>query len=415
MGQMSFELRADDIDYLRGLPAAVEARNMFGLAPVVKLLVISLLTGGHVLLEGNPGLGKTALVRALADAMGLGRKAVGRIQFTPDLMPADITGTLMPAADGSGALKFRPGPIFHALLIADEINRATPKTQSAMLEAMAEFQVTVLGKTEPLRHARSFSHGGYMTEVNTPFMVMATQNPIDQEGTYDLPEAQSDRFMFKIRMSMPGADVIARIVRKEIAPIVVPPVEPETPLDAEVPLTEAEKAALVQLHNASRAVLSLTLPPVVEAHVVNIVQATNLNFAEMTGLSAKRREALKVWLGNRITYPLGPRAASALAKGALGWSAVDATPPAEALTAAAGARQGLAAVLRPVLRHRLRITLDDLPPEARTGAGEAVALDAFLTELALMSAPDLAVGGEGAGYNDRFRADLASPMAKLAI
>jgi MoxR-like ATPase len=168
---------------------------MFNLRQEIRLCLVAIFTRGHVLLEGNPGLGKTALVKALSRSLDL---TYGRIQFTPDLMPSDITGTEMP--DKTSELQFRRGPIFKTLLLADEINRASPKTQSAMLEAMAERQVTVLGNT-------------YFLPVF--FTVLATENPIDHEGTYPLPEAQSDRFMFKVILKpQPVAD-IQRIVQKD--------------------------------------------------------------------------------------------------------------------------------------------------------------------------------------------------------
>ncbi|MEP6170687.1 MAG: AAA family ATPase, partial [Rhodopirellula bahusiensis] len=140
-----------DLEYLRNLIEQVGTKKMFGMKDVVTMMMISLVARGHILLEGNPGLGKTAVVKALSEAMNLPEGAEKRIQFTPDLMPSDITGTWMPKKDASNQLEFRPGPVFCQLLIADEINRATPKTQSAMLEAMAEFQVSVLGETRPLR------------------------------------------------------------------------------------------------------------------------------------------------------------------------------------------------------------------------------------------------------------------------
>ena len=146
--------------------------------------------GGHVLLEGAPGLGKTMLVRTLAQAVAL---KYSRIQFTPDLMPADVIGTSVVQENGDGrkSLGFQPGPIFANLLLADEINRATPKTQSALLEAMQEKQVTV-------------AHTSHQLEE--PFFVMATQNPLEMEGTYPLPEAQLDRFLFKLRVPFPGRE-----------------------------------------------------------------------------------------------------------------------------------------------------------------------------------------------------------------
>jgi MoxR-like ATPase len=154
---------------------------------VIEPVIIAMLAGGHILLEGVPGLGKTLLVRTLADAVGL---KFARIQFTPDLMPADITGTTLieEAEHGRRSFRFQPGPIFAGLVLADEVNRATPKTQSAMLEAMQEKSVTVSGETHLLP---------------SPFFVMATQNPIEQEGTYPLPEAQLDRFMFKLMVMRP--------------------------------------------------------------------------------------------------------------------------------------------------------------------------------------------------------------------
>ena len=173
------QLEHDHVIFLRGVPGRVTAAGMHGMSSVVNALVVALLTGGHVLLEGNPGLGKTALVKALSGALALGSRAVCRIQFTPDLMPADVTGTQMPSKDDQQRLAFVRGPVFCNLLLADEINRATAKTQSAMLEAMAEYQVTVLGETYPLREWRSVEGSTF----RTPFMVMATQNPIDQEGT----------------------------------------------------------------------------------------------------------------------------------------------------------------------------------------------------------------------------------------
>jgi MoxR-like ATPase len=160
---------------------------------VLRSILTCLLAGGHGLLEGVPGLGKTLMIRTLASAVDL---SFARIQFTPDLMPADIVGTsvLIDRPDGGRELNFQPGPVFANIVLADEINRATPKTQSAMLEAMAETQVTAAGKTRALPE---------------PFLVLATQNPLEMEGTYPLPEAQLDRFMFKIDVPFPSeADLL---------------------------------------------------------------------------------------------------------------------------------------------------------------------------------------------------------------
>ncbi|HRJ27585.1 MAG TPA: AAA family ATPase [Fimbriimonadaceae bacterium] len=166
-------------------------KAIVGQEEVVEAVLIGLASNGHVLLEGMPGLGKTRLVHALAKALNL---QFSRIQFTPDLMPADITGTNVYQ---SGQFEFRRGPLFANVILADEINRATPKTQSAMLEAMQEHAITVGGTTYPLLE---------------PFLVMATQNPIEQEGTYPLPEAQLDRFMFKVLVGSPNRSELSKIV-----------------------------------------------------------------------------------------------------------------------------------------------------------------------------------------------------------
>jgi MoxR-like ATPase len=174
------------------------ARVIVGQREVLRNVIISLLAGGHVLLEGVPGLGKTVLVRTIGQALEL---KFSRIQFTPDLMPADVVGTNIIAETPRGGREFRfqPGPIFANIVLADEINRATPKTQSSLLEAMQERQVTVAGETRPLPR---------------PFFVLATQNPVEMEGTYPLPEAQLDRFFFKISVRFPEADELMEIVRR---------------------------------------------------------------------------------------------------------------------------------------------------------------------------------------------------------
>src|SRR6266566_1868287 len=165
---------------------------------VVEGTLIALFAGGHVLLEGVPGLGKTLLVRTLSDVLDL---SFSRIQFTPDLMPADILGTniVMEVPGGRREFEFQRGPIFAHLVLADEINRATPKTQSALLEAMQEHSVTA---------------GGEIRRLAEPFFVMATQNPIDQEGTYPLPEAQLDRFFFKLLVGYPSADELTEVLNR---------------------------------------------------------------------------------------------------------------------------------------------------------------------------------------------------------
>jgi MoxR-like ATPase len=188
-------------EQFREIAARIEAevgKYIVGQREVVRHTLMCLVTGGHALLEGVPGLGKTMLVRTLAQVLDL---QFARIQFTPDLMPADIVGTdiLEEAEDRRRAFRFQPGPVFTNLLLADEINRATPKTQSALLEAMQERTVTVANRSYPLE---------------PPFLVLATQNPIEMEGTYPLPEAQLDRFLFKVNVGFPSSQELVEILNR---------------------------------------------------------------------------------------------------------------------------------------------------------------------------------------------------------
>jgi MoxR-like ATPase len=178
------------------------AERFLGHAEVVELLVACILTDGHALLEGAPGLGKTTLVKSLAAALGL---SFQRVQFTPDLMPADILGMRVLDEDGAGrrSFRFEEGPVFAQVLLADEINRATPRTQSALLEAMQERQVTMFGETRRLPD---------------PFLVIATQNPIEMEGTYPLPEAELDRFLCKLELPAPDEDALVAILEATARP-----------------------------------------------------------------------------------------------------------------------------------------------------------------------------------------------------
>jgi MoxR-like ATPase len=193
------------ISEFRAVVARIEdevATVMVGQTDIVRDVLICLIAGGHALLEGVPGLGKTMLVKTFGEALDL---AFSRIQFTPDLMPADITGTNILVEDPQGGRQFvfQPGPVFANLVLADEINRATPKTQSALLEAMAERTVTVANQGHRL---------------DEPFFVLATQNPLEMEGTYPLPEAQLDRFFFKLVVPYPNAEDLTEIVRRTTAP-----------------------------------------------------------------------------------------------------------------------------------------------------------------------------------------------------
>jgi len=199
VAELSAERERELIAELRKFRSKIDAelsRVIIGQKPVVQQLLISLLSGGNCLLTGAPGLAKTLLVKTIAQLFDL---RFNRIQFTPDLMPADITGTEVLEEDGNGArtMRFIPGPIFANVLLADEINRTPPKTQSALLEAMQEHQVTAAGRLYPL---------------DEPFFVLATQNPIEMEGTYPLPEAQLDRFMFNVMIEYLSEDDETKVV-----------------------------------------------------------------------------------------------------------------------------------------------------------------------------------------------------------
>jgi len=207
--EAQIELFKTDFDRVRQEIGKV----IVGQQGIVDSVLVALFAGGHVLLEGVPGLGKTLLVRTLAQVLQLN---FSRVQFTPDLMPADITGTTMIVEDpqsGRRSFEFQPGPVFANIVLADEVNRATPKTQSALLEAMQEQGVTVAG----VRHA-----------LTAPFVVIATQNPIEMEGTYPLPEAQLDRFLFKVMVKSPSLSELSAIVDRTTG---VEEIHPEKILD----------------------------------------------------------------------------------------------------------------------------------------------------------------------------------------
>ena len=268
---------------------------LFGQEALIEMVMTGLLARGHLLLEGLPGLGKTELVKGLARALQLEAK---RIQFTPDLLPGDVTGNpVLQEVDGRRAFVFQPGPLFANLVLADEINRASPKTQSALLEAMQERQVTVMGTAHALP---------------APFFVLATQNPIELEGTYPLPEAQLDRFLLKIDVRRSGVETLEKIVlNRQIG------IAPEVP----AVLTREELTRLLDL--AQR----VYLPPVVANYIARLVDATHT----LTQLGIK--------------YGASPRAALALA----------AASRARALLQgrANASTDDVRAVAPPILQHRI--------------------------------------------------------------
>ncbi len=278
-----------------------------GQQDVVDGVLICLLAGGHVLLEGVPGLGKTTLLRTLSRVLHL---KYSRIQFTPDLMPGDIVGSMIIDGDSnSRALRFQPGPIFTHLCLADEINRATPKTQSALLEAMQEHTVTIGTTTHPLE---------------APFLVMATQNPIEMEGTYPLPEAQLDRFLMKILVKFPSRSDLSTIVERTIQK---DEIELENVLDRD---------AILGLRDVCHTVL---VAPHVQEYAIDLVMATQPGTDQAHEMTRKF-----------IRYGSSPRGAQALVecgrvlalmKGRLHLSTED-----------------IQAVAPAVLRHRIILNFD---------------------------------------------------------
>jgi MoxR-like ATPase len=248
---------------------------------LIRKVLVAFFAGGHVLLEGVPGLGKTLLVKALSHALGMSFK---RIQFTPDLMPSDIVGTeVLTDTSGRREFQFKKGPIFAHVVLADEINRATPKTQSAVLEAMEEKQVTVFGESHILA---------------SPFIVLATQNPIELEGTYPLPEAQLDRFFFKLLVMSPAPAELREILKRTTGP--------ET--------ADAEKVLPgdgIELVNAMKQLLrQVMIAPPIEDYVVRIVHATQPEL--QNGGPAK--SAIKQY----IRFGSSPRGAQSIILGAKG-------------------------------------------------------------------------------------------------
>ena len=388
---MSNELSPKDLMRLHDVRDRVK-EDMKGIDGIINLLLIALVVRGHVLLEGNPGLGKTALIRSLSSAMDLPDSDVGRIQFTPDLMPSDITGTKMP--NDANRLEFQKGPIFCRLLLADEINRATPKTQAAMLEAMAEFQVTVLGTQYPLSPDREVTDETRLT-VRPPFMVMATQNPVEQEGTFALPEAQLDRFLFKVLMPFPHRDTLDAIVRKDAG---LPKPKTESVAQGEA----SSDAAFANLHRLGRGLRSMELSNGVRIHILNVVMASVGMFDEMVGLSATAEKEIKEFHTARIRYELGPRAATSLSLATVCWAALAEVKPNEVSQIPAKSMEALAKIAVPVLRHRMRFETD-----FGVGTDPVIEHDTLVREFVALCAP------AAQGYAENFKASITA-AAKMA-
>jgi MoxR-like ATPase len=240
------------------------AKAVVGQDAAVSGLLVALLTGGHVLMEGVPGVAKTLLVRSLAAALSVETR---RVQFTPDLMPGDITGSLV-YDNRAGELTFREGPLFTNLLLADEINRTPPKTQSALLEAMEEGQVSADGVSRPLPR---------------PFLVAATQNPVEYEGTYPLPEAQLDRFLLKVVLPVPDRDEELTILRRHA--------EGFEPHDLSAAGIRAVAGA-AEVHAGAAAIRTVTVSPEVAGYVVDIARATRVSPSLSLGVSPRGATAL---------------------------------------------------------------------------------------------------------------------------
>jgi MoxR-like ATPase len=290
---------------------------------IVDQVLVALFAGGHVLLEGVPGLGKTLLVRTLAGCLDL---SFSRIQFTPDLMPADIIGTniIVEDADGRRHFQFERGPVFAHILLADEVNRATPKTQSALLEAMQESSATVAGVTHRLP---------------PPFFVLATQNPIEMEGTYPLPEAQLDRFLFKLRVRYPALEQLNEIIDRT---------------------TSVSEPTVRQVMTGSEALAArdLVREVPIAAHVrqfaATLVMATHPQWEEAPDITRRY-----------IRYGASPRAAQALVLGA------------KVLALRAGrfavSIDDVKSIALPVLRHRVILNFE--------GEAEGIDADRLLTDV----------------------------------
>jgi len=306
MTQSNELLKPDEL-----MPAAILAKQLLeqldrillGRPELHKMVAVGILSRGHILLEGVPGLGKTALIKALGQLLGL---EFNRVQFTPDLMPSDILGAhiLQEQESGERTMLFRPGPIFTNILLADEINRASPKTQSALLEAMQERCVTLLGTTRPLP---------------SPFFVLASQNPIELEGTYPLPEAQLDRFLFKLAVANVDAGVLDKIISTRRRG------EPPAP---------TWTMSREQLESLFQVMERIFLPRAVARYIARVVAASHPSAAEATDRVQKY-----------VSYGASPRAAIGIAEAARGVALIAGRPTV--------GFEDVKAVAGPVLNHRL--------------------------------------------------------------
>ena len=315
-------------------------RILLGRADLHRLVLAGILSRGHILLEGLPGLGKTALVKAVGDILRLDFK---RVQFTPDLMPADILGAHILQETGAGRreMTFQPGPVFTNILLADEINRASPKTQSALLETMQERSVTLLGQTRPLP---------------APFFVLASQNPIELEGTYPLPEAQLDRFLFRLLVQNVDVEILNRIISSRRRG------EPPAP---------AWSMSREELDLLFRTMDGVFLPQTVARYVARLVAATHPDGPQAT-------EAVRAY----VLYGASPRAAIAIAEAARACALIDGRPTA--------GFEDVKRVAGPVMNHRLilnyKARFDQMTPTRLLDE-----LVAALDETELNLPPDIAV------------------------